>query len=151
MKRLLLRPIALLLLCLSALNGCYSYARVPSETPVDRGRVRLHLSEPRSVALTNTTANDVVFVEGEVVRAGPDSLALSVWNLRARSGYEQRAMGETVVLPRGQMVDVERRRLSPVRSGLLAGAVVLLTTLVSSFMGGGGEDGGGPGGGGAPL
>lgn len=143
-----MRRAVLFLPSLLLLSACYSYAPVQGAAP-DRGsRVRIHLTEPRDVRLTNLTGNEVVLVSGELVRMGADTAVVSAYTLRARSGYEFLAAGETVRVPQSDIALVQRRRLSPLKSGLLVGAVALGTSLVAAAVESGRSEGGPPAGGG---
>lgn len=142
-----MRRAALSLSALLLLSACYSYAPVEGPAPERGARVRLHLTEPRDVRLTNVTGNEIVLVSGELVRMAGDTAVVSASSLRARSGYEFIAAGETLRIPRSEIALLQHRRLSPARSGLLAGAVALGTTLLGSVVQASGGDGGLPGGG----
>lgn len=149
-KRVLLRPVATVLLLASALNGCYSY--VPSRTGIGGpgSRVRVYLTEPQSVRLTEISANDVVRITGEVVRADSSDLVLSAWLLNSRSGYEHVGRGETVAVPRRNVQAVDRNTLSAVRTAGLVGIVAMLGVLTGVALANGASRGEGPPGGGNP-
>lgn len=143
----MLRP-ALLLPGLLLLSACYSYAPVQGAAPERGSRVRLHLTEPRDVRLMNVTGNEVVVVSGELIRMSADTALVSAYSLTSRSGYEFIATGETVRVPRSEIAFIQRRRISPLKSGLLAGAVALGTSLIAAAVESGDGDGGLPGTGG---
>lgn len=132
-------PVLLLTLLLSA---CYSYAAPRSEDLRHGARIRAHLSPPRDIRLTNITANDVVVVDGELIRSAADTTVLSAWLLHARSGFDFVGAGETVRLPSSQIAAVEERRFSYLKSAGLLGAAVLGMFVVSSVVdfGGGGDE-----------
>lgn len=144
-----MRTVSLAVLLPLLLGACFTYVPAPESRPLGQGaRVRVHLTEPRDVRLTNVTGNDVVLVTGELARARPDSLAVSVYFMQARSGYEFLGSGETLVLPHSQVASVEYRRLAPGRSALVAGAVAAGTALLAVTVRGGGAEGGNRGNGG---
>jgi hypothetical protein len=88
-----MRPIALVLLC-ALLSGCFTYSPARS-APGQAARVRLTLTSPADFRLADFTANEVVVVEGEIVRADTQEVVLSALELRARSGYEFIGQGAT--------------------------------------------------------
>lgn len=138
---------ALIIILVTLCSSCFSYATLQSD-PVRQGkRLRVQLSTPRDIRLTNVTANDVVTVDGELVRFAPDTATLSVWMLKARSGYEFIGTGETVFLPRRDIAAVEERRFSILRSAAVAAAAGLAIVLIERAIGGSGGEGREPGGG----
>lgn len=140
-----MRGIATLLLTVFACNACFSYAPAPAAgPPPEQGTaVRVYLSEPQDVRLTEITGNDVVRIDGEIAAADADEMVLSAWWLHARSGYEFRGQGETVRVARENVARVERKRLSYLRSGGLVALGVLAGILFTVVeVGGGGR---GPG------
>ncbi len=137
--RPLLPPLLLAALCTS----CFSYS--PATGPVSQGaRVRIHLQPPRDVRLSTLTANDVVRVEGELVRADPDTTVISAWMLLGRSGLDFVAAGETVHLPVGGVAQVEVRKVSLLRSAAVGVAALLGLALIDRAIGGGGGGGDDP-------
>ncbi len=132
-----------LVLTLLALTGCYTYTPV-RDAPLVRGTpVRAELSAPSDFRLTELTANNVVSVAGEVVRQDPDTLVMSAMWLRAQTGYEFPAAGETVVIPSYRVASLEQRRLSPARSAAFGGAITLAAVLLAAALDGSGAAGGG--------
>lgn len=137
------RPIAAALLLCLLLNGCFSYAPAQS-TPGRAARVRVALVAPADFRLLEYTANEVVVADGEMVSADDREVVLSATRLQARSGYEFVGHGETITIPRSNVASLQRKRIAPLQSALLAGAVaavvVLSTRLFEAVRGG---DGGG--------
>lgn len=126
-------------------GACFHY--VPAlEAPAQGTPVRVPLSRPVAVQLRELTANNVIYVRGEVISAESRRLLLSVFALRAQSGFEYRAAGETVALPSDAVAGLEERRFS-VRHTVLAAAVltaagyIFQRTLSGAI--GGGESGDG--------
>ena len=133
----------LLILSLGVLTGCYSYVPVVG-TSLGRGTtVKARLSAPADFRLTDMAVNNAVLLSGEVVSHGRDTLALSVFSLRAPTGFTFPAAGETLFVPNVRIAELERRRFAPVRSALVLGAAVAATTLVFSSFDVGGNSGGG--------
>lgn len=144
-----MRPIALVLLC-ALLSGCFTYGPARN-APGQAARVRLTLSSPADFRLADFTANEVVVVEGEIVRADTQEVVLSALELRARSGYEFIGQGATLTIPRSNVAALETRRISPWRSALVAGALVAVMTLTEKLIGVVAGDDNGGGGGGGPI
>jgi len=122
--------------------GCFAYAPVSDGRPLPaRGAaVRVHLTQPESFRLSTVTADRIVEVQGEVVEWNLDRLSVSAWWLRSVVGTEHRAIGETLVIPRGDLARLEHKRFSIHRSVGLTGVLLIVTILVNSaFEGGGGE------------
>jgi hypothetical protein len=138
---------ALIIVLVALCSSCFSYTPLQNEPARQGKRLRVQLSTPRDVRLTNVTANEVVTVDGELVRFAPDTATLSVWMLKARSGYEFIGTGETVSLPRRDIAAVEERRLSILRSAAVAAAAGLAIVLIERAIGGSGGGGKEPGGG----
>ncbi|MEJ2216250.1 MAG: hypothetical protein P8099_06505 [Gemmatimonadota bacterium] len=143
MKKILLVAAALYL------SGCFAYVPVPPNAPPPKGTaVRVRLATPADYRLARYTANDVVEVEGEVIRAEQDRLLLSAFGMRSAADFEFVAEGETVAIPNDQLASFERKKVSVFRSALLVVAVAALGSLVKLALdtaGGGGEGGGGGG------
>ncbi|HEX8210775.1 MAG TPA: hypothetical protein VF584_11410 [Longimicrobium sp.] len=148
MNRAFVRPVATALLCLPVLNGCFAYAPAAGGDPPAPSRVRVLLTRPMDVRLTNVTANNVAVAEGEVVSTTRDTLTISALWLRAGTGYEFPGAGETVRIPREQVGRIETRRFSAARSVGVAVLSVGLGALL--FAGVGKLTGSGDGGGGRP-
>lgn len=139
------RTAPVVLLCV-LLTGCFSYVTT-HDTPARASRVRVLLAAPTDFRLTDFTANEVVSAEGEMVQGDDHEIVLSVLDLRARSGYEFPGRGETLRIPRSNITTVQVNRISPIRTGLLAGVVALVSTVTERLVLGGGGTGSGKGGG----
>lgn len=137
------RPIASVLLLCLLLNGCFTYAPVQN-APGPAARVRVQLAAPTDFRLADLTANEVVVADGEMVRADDREIVMSAMRLQARSGYEFVGRGETLTIPRSNIVSLQRKRIAPLQSALLVGAVaafVVLTTRIFDAVGAGGDGG----------
>lgn len=140
----------LLAISFLGLAGCYSYAPAPVPGLARGAAVRVHMTTPFDLRITQVTVNDVAMVDGEVIGFTADTLALSAWWLQGASGFDYPAAGETLRIPGDRIGRVEKRRLSAVRSAGLAGAVAGITTLLvatlnaAGVFGGPGAPGGSP-------
>jgi hypothetical protein len=126
------RRLTVLLLLLQM--GCYSYGPATGSTLSQGTPVRTRLNSPTDFRLTNISVNSTTELRGEVVRQSPDTLVLSVLSLRSQGGYSVPAVGETLTIPTDRIALVERRRLDPLRSALLGGAVAAVGTLLISAL-----------------
>jgi hypothetical protein len=142
------RIISSILLIAFVLTGCYGYMPVQGTSVPAGSTVRARLSTPGEFRLTEISASNVDELSGEVIRADADTLALSAFWLRSRSGLEHLAAGETVAIPRTQVAEIEQRRISWVRTIGLASAASIAGALILGAItgygnGGNGRDGGG--------
>jgi hypothetical protein len=98
--------------------------------------------------LTHITAENISQVNGEFVEWDDGRVAVSAFWLKASTGLEHKAAGETVVLPESSLQSVEMKEVSVALSAALAaGAVVGVVLVGAAFAasGGGGEgQNGGP-------
>ncbi len=145
-----MRAIAALLLVTLSLSACFSYRTIDPALSRQRDDVRVRLSRPIDVRLTEITANDVVQVDGEVISAADTVLYVSAWALRSRSGFSILAQGETVAIPTAGITELERKRISALRSSAVVAGVLALSTVIFGAVRGGAE-GEGPGPGGNPT
>jgi hypothetical protein len=143
-----MRSGAMWLLCAVGLGGCFSYADIPpASAPPQAAAVRVRLTRPMDFPISDVTVRDVVQLDGEVVEVRDTAMRLSVFGLRSQSGFGQLARGETVVFRRDAVVGLQQKRLSPLRSGLVAALIVAAAFAVKES-GVVSVSGGGPGGGG---
>ncbi len=135
------RGVALVLLIL--VGACMNYVPASVEQVKRPDRVRVRLSVPGTYELMDLTANRVIEIDGEVVRWDDEELVLSAWWLAGEGGLEFRGVGETVVVRREHIGEIERRKVSPVKTAGLIGAGVLATALgVATLASPGGTAGG---------
>ncbi len=135
-----MRAVSVVLFSALLVSACYTY--VPTSTAPQRAsEVRLQLFQPGEFRLANLTANDVVLIEGEMIRAGADSVLVSARWLQARSGYEFVGSGETVRVPRPLVSVIETKKLSPFKTAALAAGLVLTVGATSRIVGRTGDGG----------
>lgn len=110
--------------------------------------VRVGLDAPSEFRLTDLTANDIVRVGGEMIRADGGSLAISAMWLESRAGMQFTGKGETVRIPEANITFFQEKRFSPTKSSLFAaltiGGFFLLREAFLAAGGGGEGRGGGP-------
>lgn len=141
-------PLGLLLV----LAGCYTYRPLPATMPAAGLRVQAALTDAGSDSLAGRIGRGVGVVAGDVVRADSAELTLAVREVENQRGERSDWEGETVVIPRRFVRDLQQRRLSLGGTGLLGGAVAAGLVAATQVFGGGGvfEGGGGGTGGGGP-
>lgn len=135
-----MRAVSVVLFSALLVSACYTY--VPTSTaPQQASEVRLQLSQPGEFRLANLTANDVVLMDGEMIRAGADSVLISARWLQARSGYEFAGAGETVRVPRANVATIAQKRISLLKTAALAAGLVLTVGATSRIVGRTGDRG----------
>ncbi|HET6576758.1 MAG TPA: hypothetical protein VFG66_00445 [Gemmatimonadales bacterium] len=141
-------PLGLLLV----LAGCYTYRPLPATLPAAGLRVQATLTDAGSDSLASRIGPGVGVVAGDVVRADSAELTLAVREVENQRGERSDWEGETVVIPRRFVRELQQRRLSLGGTGLLGGAVAAGLVAATQVFGGGGvfEGGGGGTGGGGP-
>jgi hypothetical protein len=143
-----MRSAGVVLLCALGLGGCFSYAEIPpASAPPQAAAVRVRLSRPMDFPIRDITVRDVVELDGEVVEVRDTAMQLSVFALRSQSGYGVPAAGESVHFRRDAVVELSQKRISPLRSGLVA-ALILAAGFAVKESGVVSGSGGSPGGGG---
>ena len=141
-----LPPAGLLL----ALAGCYTYRPLPAAVPAAGLRVQAALTDTGADSLAGRIGRDVSVVAGSVVTADSTALTLAVHEVENRRGERSDWEGESVLIPRRYIRELQERRLSLGGTGLLGGALAAGLVAATEALGGRGtaEGGGaGPGGG----
>ena len=147
--------VARLALPLSALlfttAGCFHY--VPESNLVaSRGSpIRVHLERPSSFELTQFTVNNVIRMDGEMVRREAGGVILSATWLDAISGVGFDGEGWTLRVPETNIAGLELKRVSWFQTGIVMLGGALVTILGFDLLGTGSEGSGGGGGDVNPL
>lgn len=132
------------LLLAAFLSACTTYVPAPA-TPMPMGtRVRARLDRPMDIPLHDLTANNVVRVDGEVVRVDTDRVVLSAFTIATAGGVELLANGETVTIPGSHLAGLERKKVALLTTALGLGAGILAVALLDAAaqrLGGGGDPG----------
>lgn len=137
-------------LALSILAACQTFQPLEPTDPTSPRlgstvRVDLADAERRSTAAWRVT--DAERLEGRVVRAGPDTLVLSVAS--RIDGRQDSRFRDTLAVPRALITGMEQQQLSVARSAALtAGLVVGTFLLLQLELTSGGQGPTGPGNGG---
>ena len=137
--------IPLLVAILSVTEGCFHY--VPeSDIALTRGTpVRLHLERPASFELTRVTVNNVITVNGEMVRREAGGVILSATWLDANIGDGFAGEGSTLRIPETNVNKLEVKHFSWWRTGIVVLGGALGTFLGFDVLGTGSEGTGGGG------
>jgi hypothetical protein len=118
-------------------SGCYTY--VPAQftaIPLGEG-VRVYLSQSGVDRIRQIGADalpgltDRPVLNGRLVRRDANEFSLQVPVGTRQAGFHQAALDQQVTLPVSDLVQIEQRRVSGVRTGLaMAGGTALLATVV---------------------
>jgi hypothetical protein len=132
---------------LLVLGGCFRYSSTPlTSAPADED-VRVHLSRVALARVPEEFPRGDSYLTGRIVGLASDSVVLRIPVSRA-SAFGQPNLRQDVYIPRGEIVDIERRQVNAFRTGLAIAAVTGLgTALVLTIIEGSGvdeEDGEGP-------
>ena len=143
-------PLSLLAL-LFATEGCFQYVPESDVAPTRGSPVRLHLERPSSFELTQFTVNNVIRVDGEMVRREAGDVILSATWLDAISGVGFDGEGWTLRVPETNISGLELKRVSWLRTGVALFGGALVTIFGFDLLGTGSEGSGGGGGDVNPL
>lgn len=129
---------------LPVLAACYTYAPIePSEVSPGMGlRARVSAAAGERIApLLGSTQTRLL--DGTVVEAGRDTMILEVpTTVRAEIGPSVQTLRQRVSLARGDVLEMESRKLDNFRTRLLVGgiAAIVVSTAVQSLKGEPGKD-----------
>jgi hypothetical protein len=118
-----MRNLAALLLALGipATWACYSYQTVPLESVTEGAAVRARISQAQVEALRGATGNDGQLLQGSVLEASADALYLGIPVGSEEAGVLGRGVVNRIDLPFAEIEEIQVRRLSWLRTGLLVG------------------------------
>jgi hypothetical protein len=113
------------------LCGCFSYVETPIESVPVGEDVRVYLTRQGIAELRELPELDGPFLTGRLLRREEQRLLVSVPIARQQTGFYSAPIGQEVVIPTGEIVQLERRRLNRGGTGLLlAGTAVAAATVV---------------------
>lgn len=132
--------------------SCYSYQPV-AEAPSPGSSVRVRLTAPGALELSEATDEARRTYEGQLVRAGEDTVTISMLQSRSQSEFEaRRTLRNSMSIPRSYVQALERRTLSTAKTTLvIGGAAGVMVALVLGLSGGGEGSDPGNGGDGGPV
>ncbi|HEX7051775.1 MAG TPA: hypothetical protein VF188_16335 [Longimicrobiales bacterium] len=129
------RGVAFIAIAAAAGPACYSYhpAELAHVQPGEQVRVVLEDAGYRRIAPA-AAADAEPRLEGRFQGATADSLALSIWIGQAYRGTPFQTAHQTVQLPRDEVIRIERREISTLRTALTAAGVVgVLAYLIANI------------------
>ena len=126
---------------LAGAPGCYEYVPVDSPSSTVGKFVELKITDPGRVGLATRFGPGLDRVEGRLVAERDNELTVNVFSVTSLEGENTKWSGESVNLDRGFVRTVSSRRVSPIRTTVLAvaaGAVLYFTA--GRALTGGGKD-----------
>lgn len=134
------------------LSACYTYSPVQLGSLRPPENVRAHLTEEGAARFSEVFGAPQPVLTGELVDADDRGLSLVVPSGSIETGIRSQTLTQTLVIPREEVVAVQRRRLDGTRTAALAAAAAAVTVylIVKAFSGERGgtivlPPGGGPG------
>jgi hypothetical protein len=122
-----------LVVAAAVMLGCQSYTPVTLSSVPAGTSVRLSLTDRGRVALGQTVGSGVESLEGTVRTVDSGTVQLAVDRVRGIDGTDRRWNQELVTVPRDAVATASVRKVSIVRSALvaagLAGGVLLVTSI----------------------
>lgn len=113
------------------LSGCFSYVPAEPEMVPEGQQVRVYLGREALVDLAELGELQGPFVTGTVMRRDADRFLLRVPTTTRRQGFMVESLGQNVVIRTDQVVQMERRQMNHLGTGLLAvGSTVAVGGLV---------------------
>ena len=117
------------------LTGCYYRTRFGPDGPPVGSSVRVTLTPAASRSLTDVIGDRVHVLDGRTVRGSRDSLSIAVTRIGRFDDSGVKWNGETVTLPRVDVLAVERRELSAPMTALMVGSALMATVLAAKALG----------------
>jgi hypothetical protein len=133
-----------------SLTGCYAFIPSTSATLPERTPVTVELTMGGTVALADVVGQNVIEVEGAIVRSSADSLVMAVEHTYTTQRQKFSSSGTEVSLPRSYIQVVKVRTFSRKRTVLLI-AGTIAGSAVAATLGTAGGSSSGDGGGGGPI
>ena len=109
-------PLYLMALLLAA-EGCFQYVPEGDVAPTRGSPIRVHLERPTSFELTQFTVNNVIRVDGEMVRREAGDVILSATWLDAVTGVGFAGEGWTLRIPETTVTALELKKNFVVADG----------------------------------
>jgi hypothetical protein len=115
------------LACFAA-SACYSFSPVQLEQVSTGTQARARLSPDEATRLSGSLGREDRLLEGEVLEVGADRLLLAVPMSTAYAGLAPRQYHQRVEISRAGMLELEQRKFSPLKTGLVIGAGAILAS-----------------------
>lgn len=130
---------AAVLVAVPGLTGCFEYVPARLESVPSGGSVRLRLSAPPA-ELAEASPEAGRILRGTLVRRASDRLYVRVPVAVRREGFATQAIAQEVAIAPADVVDVELRRRSALRTGLfVAGTAAVAGVVIGSIIQGHGN------------
>ncbi|HYT69859.1 MAG TPA: hypothetical protein VEK78_00670 [Gemmatimonadales bacterium] len=130
--------------------GCYNYLPVRRSSITPTSFLAVTLTDYGSEELARSLGPNALVVRGRYLAPTDQGFALSVESVESRRGDIARWAGETVVVPREFVWDVERRQVSRIKMALLTVAAVVGLRVAYGAFGPASSGGASPSGGTGP-
>lgn len=130
-------------LCALFSTACYTYQIV--ESPAPGTNVRAALTVEGAVRQSEFLGEPVRNLSGRLVTADDDLVRLDVITASSRGTFNDIVIRDTLSIPGDQIVALEQREVSWIRTGVIAAAITTVAVVGISSLTSGGEniDGGG--------
>jgi len=117
-----------LVVALFALAGCYRYVPTDASIAVPGEDVRVLVTRLGAAELSEVAPGEVGAgtIEGEFQNVDADDVVLHVPVGERREGFTMVDMMQTIRVPQGEILSMERRELNKVGTGFLIGGAVAL-------------------------
>jgi hypothetical protein len=129
-------------------SGCFRYLPVPLEATPDGQDVRLLVTRQGASELNEVANVDgaVPTLTGTIVSREGRELLLNVPVGQRQDGFHTASINQTIRVPMGEILQVERRELDKAKTGLLlggaaAGSAFIIFSIMDAF---GGDSSGSP-------
>ncbi len=119
------------LVTLSLQWGCYTYMPVQSASPLPQQRTAVALNDRGRLMLSDRLGPEIERVEGVVVSSDSAGVVLDVSGIKDLRGGSAVWSGERVSIPAEAILGFRPRKLSKVRSYVLAGAIIAVLAITS--------------------
>lgn len=128
---------------LTLIAGCFTYIPAPLDSAPTTEDVRVHLTRVAMAQVPEEFPTGESFLTGRLVSVAADSVVLRVPVARRSSSFGME-LRQDLHLPRGGIVEVERREVNGVRTGLTVaaatGAAAALVLMIIDASGSGDAD-----------
>jgi hypothetical protein len=124
--RLLFRASALGPLVISA--ACFSYVPTEPQSLAPGENVRVYLTRQGMLDLGQFSGESAPYVRGTLLRAESDQLFVRIPTARRQVGFFQEQVGQEIAIRRGEIVQLERRKLDRTGTALLVAGTAAAAT-----------------------
>ena len=112
------------ILAAGLLCSCYTYRNTPVESAALLAPVRVELTDSGSQELTSQVGPRSVMLEGVLAARSDTDLTFDVSALTRTNGVEETWHGEHVKVPFSSVSRIQRRKFSPLNTGLFIAGLV---------------------------